>query len=539
MGDIMCKFIITENGFNEKNIAWFGNKFLTGNGYLGLRGTMEEYTKEHMCGINLAGIYDKVGDLWRESVNAPNPLFVYIIVDGKKYSLPETEPFSHTQELDFRNALQIRETIWKTGNGYVTVRCERFASMKNQHALAAKYTVSADYDCNIEIYTGIDGDVWDICGPHFVETDCEYVGNIKSIVGITGEKRTLVKTQEITHSDFVGETVCGEKNVVEKITISAKKDEEYKIEKIALISTSVDDIECRDNINELSYEVLKKENTTAWAKIWDISEIEIDGDSDAELALNYSIYHLNCIAPRNLNGKSIAARGLSGQVYKGAVFWDTEMFMLDYYLHTEPEVAKTLLKYRIDTIGGAKKKAQEYNLDGAYYAWESQEGGHEACSNYNIVDVFTKRPMRTYFRDKQYHVSAAIVYGFMKYINATGDYEILKDGGLSVIIECAKMYRSLLLKKADGSKYEIYDVVGPDEYHERVNPTGNSSTRPTPAAARSPTANPWTSSPSRRASWPWPTPCPSALCACWAFCRTSPIPSPGASISCGPLWRAW
>ena len=154
-----------------------------------------------------------------------------------------------------------------------------------------------------------------------------------------------------------------------------------------------------------------------------------------------------------MKAKSIPARGLSGQVYKGAVFWDTEMFMIDYYIHTEPQIAKTLLEYRIDTLNGARNKAKEYNLDGAYYAWESQEGGYEGCSDYNVTDVFTNRPMRTHFRDKQYHVSSAIVYGLMKYINATGDYDILNDGAMEMVIECAKFYRSLLLKKADKPYY--------------------------------------------------------------------------------------
>ena len=71
----------------------------------------------------------------------------------------------------------------------------------------------------------------------------------------------------------------------------------------------------------------------------------------------------------------------------------------DRLLYTySPEVAKTLLQYRIDTLSGAKIKAKEYGLDGAYYAWESQEGGYEGCSDYNVTDVFTNRPMRTYFR---------------------------------------------------------------------------------------------------------------------------------------------
>ena len=81
-----------------------------------------------------------------------------------------------------------------------------------------------------------------------------------------------------------------------------------------------------------------------------------------------------------MKNKSIAARGLSGQVYKGAVFWDTEMFMIDYYIHTEPQIVRTLIEYRIDTLQGAKNKAGEYGLDGAYYAWESQEGGYVKCT---------------------------------------------------------------------------------------------------------------------------------------------------------------
>ena len=291
------------------------------------------------------------------------------------------------------------------------------------------------------------------------------------VTGITGEKNISVTVKEYIRTDFQAEQTNQntDKSIFRHIKFSAKAEKEYIIEKIAEITTSVDDFGTSGSIDELNYSDLVAEHKVEWDKIWDISEIHIDGDDEAEYSLNYSIYHLNCIAPRNMKGKSIPARGLSGQVYKGAVFWDTEMFMIDYYIHTAPEVAKTLLQYRIDTLSGAKIKAKEYGLDGAYYAWESQEGGYEGCSDYNVTDVFTNRPMRTYFRDKQYHVSAAIVYGLMKYINASGDYDILNNGAMEMVIECAKFYRSLLIRKADSSLYEIHDVVGPDEYHERVN----------------------------------------------------------------------
>ena len=120
-------------------------------------------------------------------------------------------------------------------------------------------------------------------------------------------------------------------------------------------------------------------------------------------------------------------------------------------------------------MDGAKKKAKSYGFDGAFYAWESQEGGYDACSDYNVVDVFTKRPMRTFFKDKQVHISAAVVYALDKYVKITGDTSVLDEGGCDVIRECAKFYRSLLLKRLDSDTYEIHDVIGPDEYHERVN----------------------------------------------------------------------
>lgn len=467
----MAEYILTENEFNKDNIAWNGNRFLIGNGYFGIRGTLEEYTKKQMCAVNMAGIYDRVGNSWRESVNAPNPIYTYIRVNGKIYTLPDSKPKFHQQELDFKYGLHCRVTRWKTEHGDITITCERFASMARQHNIAMKYTFSADFECVAEIITGIDGDVWDINGPHFVKMQMGSKDGIDYVTGITGEKNISVTTREYIRTDFQSEqtNLNTDKSIFRHMKFTAKTNKDYTFEKIAEITTSADDFGTSSRIDKLSYSELKDEHKAEWDKIWAVSEIHIDGDNEAEYALNYSIYHLNCIAPRNMKGKSIPARGLSGQVYKGAVFWDTEMFMIDYYIHTAPEVAKTLLQYRIDTLDGARTKAKEYNLDGAYYAWESQEGGYEGCSDYNVTDVFTNRPMRTHFRDKQYHVSAAIVYGLMKYINATGDYDILNEGAMEMVIECAKFYRSLLVKKADKPYYEIHDVVGPDEYHERVN----------------------------------------------------------------------
>lgn len=460
---------IKQTGYNKRQIPHCGNKFLIGNGYFGIRGTMEEYRKEHMPCVNLAGIYDKCGDGWRESVNAPNPLYTLLSADGKTFALPENEPLHHSQSLDIINAVHRRETVWNTDKGTVTVMCERFASMACRRAVGMKYTVVCTFDAEVKILTGIDGDVWDINGPHFKEIITDTDG--ESVIGITGEKGTRVTVSQHACPEFECESAVFADgfSVYRTFEFSAKANREYTFTKTAFVKTSADNFSADIATDCTDYRVLKQEHIDAWKKIWDMSYIEIDGDDEAETGLNYSIYHLNCIAPRDMKDVSIAARGLSGQVYKGAVFWDTEMFMLDYYLHTEPKIAKTLINYRISTLSGAVEKAKQYGFEGAFYAWESQEGGFDACSDYNIVDVFTKRPMRTFFKDKQVHISAAVVYAIDRYVSVTGDTSVLTEGGAEVIYECALFYRSLLLKYANKDFYEIHDVVGPDEYHERVN----------------------------------------------------------------------
>lgn len=497
---------IEENGFCEEKIEDNGNKFLIGNGYMGIRGTLDEFGKEQLAAVNLAGIYDKVGDGWREPLNAPNPLYTVLYVDGEKLALPEREPLEHCFSLDDRKAVLSRKTTWKTQKGKVTFRSERFLHMENPHLLYSRYEIVSDYPCKVEIQTGIDADVWDIYGPHFVNlcfdvNKAEDETDILTVKGSIQEERDSVWVMEKTEVTSVSgriteETVImpgtvnstakagqDEKKLLHSITWDTKPGEKVVLTKQSAVYTTKDreaaegklTVSARDIFAEdaqTTYEEAKTAHIAWWEDKWQRAEVVIEGDDEAMKALNYSLYHLESIAPRHSDSLSIAARGLSGQTYKGAVFWDTEMFILDFFLYTDPAVAKTLLKYRVDTLDGAKKKAADYGYQGAFYAWESQEGGFDACSDYNVTDVFTGRPMRTFFKDKQIHISAAIVHGIMRYVDVTGDKSLLEEGGFETIIECAKFYYSLLLKKVSDDQYELHDVIGPDEYHERINNNG-------------------------------------------------------------------
>lgn len=473
---------LTENGFNSEKIAHLGNKFLTGNGYMGIRGTLDEFDSRNLVAVNLAGIYDQVGNSWREPLNAPNGFYSYLIVDGNVLKVQDNVPKEHFIKLDYRHGIFKRHTEWTTKRGNIVLESERFVSMDDIHVGAEKYKITADFHADINFVTGIDGDVWDINGPHYDELIMDEDDCI-SIVGISHEKKYHVAVSISEDENFPCEKKTmlrnEDKKIIKSLNFVSDINKCYEIHRFMAIYTSKDCENPLDNAKETAINIRNKgyyelcdEHCKCWESIWNNSEVEIEGDDDAMEALNYSCYHLNSISPRYADSLSIAARGLSGQTYKGAVFWDTEMFILDFLLMTNPKVARNVMKYRIDTLDGAKEKAKSYGYDGAFYAWESQEGGFDACSDYNVTDVFTKRPMRTYFKDKQIHISAAIVYGIGRYIDLTGDMTILSEGGAETIIECAKFYYDLLLKKVSGGYYELHDVIGPDEYHERVNNNG-------------------------------------------------------------------
>ena len=470
---------VYENEFNSENIVNNGNKFMTGNGYMGLRGTMEEYTKNQLVACNISGLYDRQGDSWREPINAPNGLFTTLKLDDKEISLLQSEPVEHEQNIDIKAGIHRRNTVWDTTYGKINVKAERFVSLEAFHLICLKYTLTVDKQCELVIKTGIDGDVWDINGPHLENYILEDKNGLIKVSSRTQELKVPVVVTEVCKRNFEAKEAIekNEKCIFRNIKFKAEPKVEYTIYKYVSVYTGNDETsniekDCSEvslKAAEIGYEKACNEHIIQWKARWNVSDVIIEGNEEDQLALRYSIYQLHIIAPVHSNKLSIPARGLSGQTYKGAIFWDTEMFMLPFFLHTAPDVAKNLVNYRIRTLDGARKKAQYYGFRGAFYAWESQENGEDACSDFNVTDIFTGRPVKTYFKDKQVHISADVVYAIWETYKFSADINILLKGGAEVILECARFFYSYAYYKEDKDRYEILDVIGPDEYHERVN----------------------------------------------------------------------
>ena len=443
---------LIKQGFNKDNITSFGNMFLLGNGHLGYRGTLEEYSKEQCVGLNVSGFYDRYQKLWRETVNLPNPFFVKI----KGCSILEKEPLSHQISLDIEKAIFSRHSEFDS----LIINSERFVSNEEDNLLGFFYRLEATKDIDVELYVGMDDDIWDINGPHFKKKKYRLTSKGVAFYGITNERKKISEVATYKFKGFeVNKTATG-------FILKAHLNKGEKREIFALVRVYENErVIKHEKLNKKLYLSKKQAHSSLFFKKFVNARVEIKGDKEAQDELDYSIYHLLILSNKN-NKKSIAARGVSGQTYKGAIFWDTEIFLVPYYSLTDPLVARNCLLYRINTLTGAIKNAKSHRYEGAFYPWESQEG-KEMCSKYNVTDVFTGENIRTYFNEKQVHTSADMVVSLERYMNVSGDYSLLKEGGLEMMKECLRFYLSYG-KEIDG-KIHINDVIGPDEYHERVN----------------------------------------------------------------------
>lgn len=468
---------IEEHGFQPEAVIKNGNKFLTANGYMGYRGTLEENGAAELAAVNLSGVYDQRGTAWREPVNAPNPFHVVTRVAGQVLD-PLQHPISdHEQVLDMAAAVHHRRTTFSTGNTLVTITANRFLDMAQPQFMFLEYIVQVKQATVISVTAGIDKQIWDINGPHLVDCQSWREDSVFGYGGQTGESQLAVTTlsrilvnqgecNDIDRPDQVGQTIA--------VTVTPERPLCLLIAAAVTTGRETDApiAALADTLASYTPETIGQEYTRHCQKLaalWHTSDIQIEGPQQDQVALRYNILALMMIAPLAGSQLSIPARGLSGQTYKGAVFWDTELFMTPFFLATQPTVVHDLVAYRLKGLIGAKKKAVEYGYTGAFYAWESQEDGYDATSDYNVTDVFTNRPMRTYFKDKQIHISGDVALAIWHAFQWLQDPAILTQGGAEVIVECARFYVSYATARLDRPEVAFADVIGPDEYHERVN----------------------------------------------------------------------
>ncbi|MEO0553923.1 MAG: glycosyl hydrolase family 65 protein [Bacteroidota bacterium] len=471
---------IIESAFNPDQLITTGSNFMIGNGYLGYRGTFEEWEAKEYVACVVTDTWDRAeGSKWSELCNVPNALFTQLFVDDEMLSAFSGETKAYYRALNFKYGTNRRNVVWQSGAGKkVELNTEKFASYDNHHLLVMRYSFKALNKGTYKLITGIDGRVWSINGEHFKSYepfDNEGLVGLKMKTIELGTEVVVTEGIKLNGASPKSSGILEEdKRILREYVFELEPEEEVFFEKVVSI-THNNEIEhllemAKKEVKnglEQGYASLKSVHQEKWDEIWRISDIQIAGNLEAQVLARFNIYQAIIATPKHAN-LPIGARGLSCQVYQGAAFWDQETFNLPMFIYTQPDLARNLVTYRHDTLNGARRKAKKLGYDGAFYAWTSGKTGDELFPDYFFTDVLTGRPIRNHFNCWQIHISPDVVYGIWTYYQATEDWLFIVDHGAEVAFEIAQFLVSRVHFKKDKNRYEIIRLLGPDEYHENV-----------------------------------------------------------------------
>ena len=187
-------------------------------------------------------------------------------------------------------------------------------------------------------------------------------------------------------------------------------------------------------------------------KIWQTSDIVIQGDPEAQQVTHANLFYLlSSTYPGS--DHSIPPMGLSSNIYGGHIFWDAEVWMMPALIVQHPDYAKSIIAYRFKLLGQAKKNAKMHGFAGAEYPWESADTGEEM-----VGGEFTK----------ERHITADVGWAAWQYYLWTGDKSYLRNEGWPVLSATAQYWVSRVTKGTDG-KYHVKGVLAPDETAGVVN----------------------------------------------------------------------
>jgi kojibiose phosphorylase len=472
---------IIEKSFDPAQIVTTGSNFMIGNGYLGYRGTFENWGAEEFVACIVTDTWDQAeGSRWSELCNVPNGLFTELRLEGEPCSLFSGTLHEYHHSLNLRYGINTRKIRWEgEGGKSAALESRKFASKDNPHLLVQEFRLKALENGIYTLRTGIDGEVWSLNGEHFrscipaghgadllsLDLKTTELGTGIAVVsgclfkGITPSGDTIVEAGRGLYRDHQFELRVGEEVVMERV-VSITHDNEVQNP----LETAKQEV---TGALQIGFEALLHAHQAHWDAFWEVSDIQVGGNMEAQLLTRFNLYQAFIATPTHAN-LPVGARGLSCQVYQGAAFWDQETYNLPMYVFSHLEVARRLVAYRYDTLDGARRKANRLGYYGAFYAWTSGKTGDELFPDFFFTDVLSGRPIRNHFNCWQIHISPDVAYGIWLYYQATDDWDFVLGQGAEVLFEVAQFLVSRVHFKMDRQRYEIIRVLGPDEYHENV-----------------------------------------------------------------------
>lgn len=481
-----------ETGWSPAFAAQSESLLALSNGYLGLRGTVDEGEPAALGGTYLNGFYETrtipyadrgYGDpeLDQVMVGVTDGIRIRLEVEGEELDVRTGTVFEHERRLDLRTGILARTLRWRSPGGHeVCVRSRRLVSLKHRELAAIEYEVEpTERPLRLAVHSELaaelgapkasaDPRAGAVLPPGMlVPLLSAQQGARAVLVHQTRFSRQLVAAG-IDHlvasappHEATGE--AGESLARWSLTTTAEPGAPVRLVKLLAYHWALDGDpaslaaavqQSLDRACVLGFETLAARQRAALDAVWASAGIELDGDPEIQHALRYALYQLHQNTAFTA-GHAIPTKGLTGPGYNGHAFWDTEIFLLPILTYCAPHHAADVLRWRASTLPMAQARARRLGLRGAAFPWRTIAG--EECSAYLPAGTAA------------FHINADIAHAVVRYVAATGDELFEREAGAPLLVETARLWASLgYHDERRGGRFAIDGVTGPDEYSALV-----------------------------------------------------------------------
>ncbi|WP_432187418.1 glycoside hydrolase family 65 protein [Streptomyces sp. Tue6028] len=459
--------------------------FALSNGHVGWRGNLDEGEPHGLPGSYLNGVhevhplpYAEAGYGYPESgqtvINVTNGKIVRLLVDDEPFDLRYGRLRSHERVLDLRTGLLTRTCEWTSPAGStVRVRSTRLVSFTQRAIAAVAYEVEA-VDGRVRVVVqselvaneqlpGRDGDpraAIALESPLKAEEHFA-AGRRLRLVHRTSESglRVAAAADHAVAGPDGTVTSSESSDDVARLTVTSvlTPGQRLRLEKFVSYGWSATRSlpAVRDQVDAAlaaaehgGWQALVDEQHAYLDDFWERADVEVEGDEEIQQAVRFALFHVLQAGAR-AEQRAIPAKGLTGSGYDGHAFWDTETFVLPLLTYTSPGAVAEALRWRHNTLPAARERAAQLGLRGAAFPWRTIAGSEGSAY----------WPAGT----AAFHVNADIADAVVRYTTVTGDEGFERDTGVELLVETARLWRSLGHHDFQG-KFHIDGVTGPDEY---------------------------------------------------------------------------
>jgi alpha,alpha-trehalose phosphorylase len=456
------------------------------NGHIGMRANLDEGEPHGLPGTYLNSFYETRPLPYPEGgygypedgqsvVNVTNGKVIRLLVDDEPFDVRYGRLVGHERVLDFRAGLLKREVVWESPAGQrIRVRSSRLVSFV-QRAIAAiryevepldepaRFVVQSELVANEPLPAAIEDDPRAAAGASSaLQSEFHSHNELRATLVHSTEASGLRMAAGMDHALDGAEgtmTAIESSPDVARLTVATELEPGKSLRLDKLLAYGWSSQRSLPSVRDQVEAALAGAKRSGWDGLaaeqrgylddfWDRADVELEGDAELQQAVRFALFHALQAGARG-EQRAISAKGLTGSGYDGHTFWDTEAYVLPLLTYAAPHAARDALRWRHSTLDLAKARAEVLGLDGACFPWRTIRG--QECSGY--------WPAGT----AGFHMNAGIADAVIRYMDVTGDDEFEREFGLELLVETARLWRSLGHHDAHGN-FRIDGVTGPDEY---------------------------------------------------------------------------